>query len=187
MISIAVLLLVKLIIYDIIDTVECGNFHSGLMSLLASISLQTITVLTLVLQDHPGRLGVLVPPTVGAGLDNLMKFVVSLRYCDPSETFLQQTTNITTRNSQREVVGYLVGKVQPPDWCVDQAVLLEDPVAPVEPVLVDLRGVDTVVDLVGHQVGGVTQRGGPGTESLPVRQGPAVLAHQRTGVALLPL
>ena len=89
MISIAVLMLVKLIIYDIIDTVECGNFHSGLMSLLVSISLQTITVLTLVLQDHPGALGVLVPSTVGAGLDDLMKFVVSLRYCDPNKTFLK--------------------------------------------------------------------------------------------------
>ena len=97
MISIGVLMLVKLIIYDIIDTVECGNFHSGLMSLLVSISLQTITVLTLVLQNHPGGLGVLVPPTVRAGLDDLMKFVVSLSYCDASETFLQQTTIITTK------------------------------------------------------------------------------------------
>ena len=96
MISIAVLMLVKLIIYDIIDTGECGDFHSGLMSLLVGISLQTITVLTLVLQNHPGCLGVLVPPTVGPGLDNLMKFVVSLCYCDPNKTFLQQTANITT-------------------------------------------------------------------------------------------
>ena len=101
MISIGVLMLVKLIIYDIIDTVECGNFHSGLMSLLVSISLQTITVLTLVLQNHPGGLGVLVPPTVSAGLDDLMKFGVSLRYCDASKTFLQQTPDITTKFRQR--------------------------------------------------------------------------------------
>ena len=100
MISIAVLMLVKLIIYDIIDTVECGDFHRGLMSLLVGISLQTITVLTLVLQNHPGGLGVLVPPTVGPGLDNLMKFAVSLCYRDPNKTFLQQTTNLTTEDKQ---------------------------------------------------------------------------------------
>ena len=101
MISIGVLMLVKLIIYDIIDTVESGNFHSGLMSFLVSISLQTITVLTLVLQDHPGGLGVLVPPAVGAGLDDLMKLVASLRYCDPNKTFLQQTTSFTIEHRQR--------------------------------------------------------------------------------------
>ena len=139
MISIAVLMLVKLIIYDIIDTVECGDFHRGLMSLLVGISLQTITVLTLVLQNHPGGLGVLVPPTVRAGLDDLMKFVVSLSYCDASKTFLQQTAILTTKIGERgEMVGYLVRKVQSPHWSVDQAILLEDPVAPVEPVLVYL-------------------------------------------------
>ena len=81
---------------------------------------------------------------------------------------------------------YLSRQVNPPDCGVDEALLREDSVAPVQPVLVYLGGVEAVVHLVAHHVGGVAERGGPGTQTLPVWQGAAVLAHQRTGVAVQP-
>ena len=65
------------------------------------------------------------------------------------------------RKRPRGVSPHLSRKVEPPDRCVHQAGLLEHTVAPVEPVLVDLRGVEAVVDLVGHHVLGVTEGGGP--------------------------
>ena len=86
-------MLVKLIIYDIIDTIIRVNFHRNVRSVSILSLLRSITVLTLVLQNHPTLLRALVPPAVCPGLDDFMKFTLTLGHCNAGETFLQHNSD----------------------------------------------------------------------------------------------